>query len=145
MTVVPNPERDPFLERWNAFYERVHDVAATLALYPIEGSAERVRLGMPLRPEITQPAGMFSAPAMFGLADIAGTWLAMENVPDDTFPLAVQSSINVVSNAREGDAIANATLVRAGRTIIVTDTRVESDAGVLLANIVTTYVVTPRR
>ncbi len=144
MTVVDNPAGDPFIERWNEFYEGVNDVAATLALYPVSGTPEEVVVGMPLRREVTQPAGMYSAPAMFGLADVTGTWLAMLNVAEDVFPLAVQSSINVVSNTKSGDVTATATIVRAGRTLIVTDTKVCDEHGKLLTNVVTTYVVTQR-
>ncbi|MDO5076951.1 PaaI family thioesterase [Corynebacterium sp.] len=131
-----------FIEQWNDFYSRVDDVAVTLNLYPISGSAEEVRVGMPLHQAITQPAGMFSAPALFGLADICGTWLAMQQVPRGVFPLAVSSSVNVVSNKKEGDAVATATIVRAGRTVIVTDTVVRSSVDdAVLAKVVTTYTV----
>lgn len=131
-----------FIEQWNDFYSRVDDVAVTLKLYPISGSAEEVRVGMPLHQAITQPAGMFSAPALFGLADICGTWLAMQQVPRGVFPLAVSSSVNVVSNKKEGDAVATATIVRAGRTVIVTDTVVRSSVDdAVLAKVVTTYTV----
>lgn len=135
-----------FIEQWDDFYSRVDDVAITLKLYPISGSVDEVKLGMPLHKEITQPAGMFSAPALFGLADICGTWLAMQHVPKGVFPLAVSSSVNVVANKREGDAIATATVVRAGRTVIVTDTTIRSSLDdAVLAKVVTTYTVPPQK
>ena len=87
-----------FIEQWNDFYSRVDDVAITLKLYPISGSKEAVTVGMPLHKAITQPAGMFSAPALFGLADICGTWLAMQQVPAGVFPLAVSSSVNFTAS-----------------------------------------------
>lgn len=131
-----------FLEQWEAFYQKVDDVAITLKLYPISGDKDHVTVGMPLHKEITQPAGMFSAPALFGLADITGTWLAMQQVPKGVFPLAVGSSINVMSNKKSGDAIATARIVRAGRTVIVTDTEVvSSEDNSILAKVVTTYTV----
>ncbi|QPK79106.1 PaaI family thioesterase [Corynebacterium lizhenjunii] len=131
-----------FLEDWEEFYSRVHDVKDTLQLYPISGNAEEVKLGMPLSPAIIQPAGMFSAPALFGLADLCGTWLAMQQVPKGVFPLAVASSINVVSNKKKGDAIATARIVRAGRTVIVTDTEIHSSIdGAILAKVTCTYTL----
>lgn len=131
-----------FKEQWDDFYSRVDDVAITLGLYPISGSKEEVRVGMPLSKEVSQPAGMFSAPALFGLADISGTWLAMQQVEPGVFPLAVASSVNVVSNKKEGDAIAVSTIVRAGRSVIVTDTSVISSIDEsVLAKVVTTYTV----
>lgn len=135
-----------FTEQWDAFYAKVDDVAITLKLYPISGDTDHVTVGMPLHKAITQPAGMFSAPALFGLADITGTWLAMQHVPTGVFPLAVGSSINVVSNKKSGDAIATAQIVRAGRTVIVTDTTVRSsEDDSILAKVVTTYTVPPAR
>lgn len=135
-----------FFTRWREFYAKVDDLARTLALYPIAGSESEVRLGMPLRQEVTQPAGMFSAPALFGLADVAGTWLAKFHAPQGQFPLAVQSSINLLTNTKHGDAIATARLVRAGRTLVVTDTAVHDESAQrLLAKIVTTYVIPPQR
>lgn len=131
-----------FHDQWDAFYSRVTDVAQTLGLYPISGSTEEVRLGMPLSPAITQPAGMFSAPALFGLADLSATWLAMQNVPQGTFPLAVASSINVLTNRKEGEAISVSRIVRAGRSVIVTDTEIFSSVDdALLAKVSCTYSV----
>ncbi|GAA1470988.1 PaaI family thioesterase [Corynebacterium felinum] len=131
-----------FLQQWEDFYSRVDDVAITLKLYPISGDKDQVRVGMPMHKAITQPAGMFSAPALFGLADITGTWLAMQNVEPGVFPLAVGSSVNVVSNKKSGDAIATAEIVRAGRTVIVTDTTIRSsEDDSILAKVVTTYTV----
>lgn len=134
-----------FMEDWDAMYERVHDVKDTLQLYPISGSPEEVRLGMPLHQSISQPAGMFSAPALFGLADLSGTWLAMQHVPKGVFPLAVASSINVVSNAKKGDAISISRIVRAGRTVIVTDTEIFSSIDKkILAKVTCTYTIPPQ-
>lgn len=135
-----------FIDDWNAMYEKVHDVKETLQLYPIEGNTEVVKLGMPLTQAVSQPAGMFSAPALFGLADLSATWLAMQQVPKGVFPLAVASNINVVSNVNSGDAISTSRIVRAGRTIIVTDTEIHSEeTGKLLAKVGCTYSLPPQK
>lgn len=134
-------ESNAFVKKWNEFYTTVDDIAITLGLEPVGGNSEAVHLRMPLRKEVSQPAGMFSAPALFGLADIAGSFLAMELVEEGRFPLAVQSSINVVSNTKQGYAHATAHVVKAGRTIIVTQTDITDDGGSLLASVTTTYVV----
>ncbi len=129
-----------FLTAWDEFYREVDDVAVTLGLYPISGDTQHVSLGMPLRPQIGQPQGWFSAPALFGAADVAGTWLAMLNCDDGAFPLAVQSSVNLLNNGDFPEVVARAELVRAGRTLVVTTTRV-SAGEVLLATATTTYIV----
>lgn len=131
-----------FQDDWDAMYESVTDIAQTLKLYPISGSKEEVRLGMPLHQAITQPAGMFSAPSLFGLADLSGTWLAMQHVPKGSFPLAISSSVNLLTNRKEGDAISVSRIVRAGRTIIVTDTEIISSLDeAVLAKVICTYSV----
>lgn len=135
-----------FKEKWDAFYSQVDDIAITLGLYPIEGSEVEVKVGMPLAKEVSQPAGMFAAPALFGLADITATWLAMYQVGPGVFPLAVASTVNIVSNAKEGHAIATARIVRAGKSIIVTDTEIHSGANdALLGKFITTYSVPPKK
>jgi hypothetical protein len=75
---------------------------------------------MPLTPAIRQPAGMFSAASLFGLADVGGTTLARYHAPADTFALNVQSSISLVGNTNTGNATSRSTLVSAGRRLIVT-------------------------
>ena len=138
-------ELNDFQKRWAHFYREdggVHDVAQTLRVYAIDGNKDQVKLGMPLHKAITQPAGMFSAPALFGQADLCGTWLAMQQVPEGVFPLAVSVAGNVVSNTKEGDAIATATIVRAGRTIIVADVETHSEVtGAILSKFTFTYSV----
>lgn len=57
-----------------------------------------------LRPAISQPAGMFSAASLFGLADIAGTFLAMEHLAQELFPLAVQSNVHLLGYVQQGTA-----------------------------------------
>jgi uncharacterized protein (TIGR00369 family) len=141
MTIVPNPADDPFIAKWNDFYSRVDDVAAALGLEPVSGDDQEVSLRMPWRKEVSQPGGMFSAPSLYGLADICGTFLAMSKVEEGRFPLAVQSSVNLVGNTTGGNATARSTLIKAGRTLIVTDTKVRDDEGRVIATVITTYVI----
>lgn len=139
--IVDNPTADPLLTHWNEFYSKVDDVAATLGLRPVSGDSKQVRLRMPLHKSISQPAGMFSAPALFGLADISGSFLAMQQVEPGQFPLAVQASINLVSNTDTGDAISTSTLVKGGRTLIVTHTLIHDERDRLICSVVGTFVV----
>lgn len=120
-------------------------MAITLGLLPVFGDAEQVRLSMPLRPAISQPAGMFSAPALFGLADVSGTTLASYHAPEGTFPLAVQASISLVSNSARGHAHSLSRLVKAGRTLIVTTTDIFDDGGRVITKVDSTFFVSPPR
>lgn len=139
--IVDNPTADPFLTHWNEFYAKVDDVAATLGLRPISGDSKQVRLRMPFHRSISQPAGMFSAASLFGLADISGTFLAMQQVEPGQFPLAVQAGINLVGNTDTGDAISTSTVVKGGRTLIVTNTLIHDERDRLLGTVVGTFVV----
>ena len=66
----------------------------------------------------------------------------MQQVPEGVFPLAVSVAGNVVSNTKEGDAIATASIVRAGRTIIVADVETHSEVtGAILSKFTFTYSV----
>lgn len=139
--LVDNPTTDPFLAHWNDFYRTVDDVAATLGLRPICGDTTQVRLRMPLHKSISQPAGMFSAPSLFGLADVSASFLAMQQLEPGQFPLAVQASINLVSNTDTGDALSTSTLVKSGRTLIVTNTLIHDERDRLLCSVTGTFVV----
>ncbi|GAA3590441.1 hypothetical protein GCM10022198_12890 [Klugiella xanthotipulae] len=130
-----------FDQIWTDFYDEVGiDMAATLSLEPVSGSPEAVSVRMPLTEANRQPAGMFSAPALFGLADITGTFLARYHVPEGVFPFAIQANINLLSNTGAGYATATATLVRAGRSVVVTQTEVRDDQGKLLTTVSATYL-----
>lgn len=138
-------ERNEFQKRWDHFYREdggVQDVMQTLRLYPISGDKEHVKIGMPLHQAIMQPGGMFSAPALFGLADLTGTWHAMQLAPEGVVPLAVSVAGNVVANKNEGDAIATSSVVRAGRTMIVNEIEIHSSLdNAILAKFTFTYFV----
>ncbi|MGI5219119.1 PaaI family thioesterase [Nocardia carnea] len=114
------------------------DMAVTLGLAPVRGDDHEVVLSMEWRPELAQPTGVFSAASLFGLADIAGTFLAMRYVREG-FPLAITSSVHLLGNTRSGTALATARLIKAGRTVIRTDTMVTA-GDVDLASVQTTYL-----
>ena len=131
---------DDFLAHWNAVLGAGDDMALTLGLEPLSGDPSGVTLRMALTPAIRQPAGMFSAAALFGLADVSGTTLARYHAPADTFPFAVQCSISLVGNTNTGYATSHSTLVSAGRRLIVTTTDVFDETGRLLTKVVATYL-----
>ncbi len=138
------PSED-FLAHWNAVLVAGEDMALTLGLEPLFGDPTVVSVRMALTPAIRQPAGMFSAASLFGLADVSGTTLARYHAPADMFPFAVQSSISLVSNARSGSATSRSTLVSAGRRLIVTTTDVVDDTGRLLTKVDATFLVSAPR
>jgi acyl-coenzyme A thioesterase PaaI-like protein len=140
MTSAHDDASDEFLAHWKAVLGAGEDMALTFGLEPKSGDPSGVTLRMALTPAIRQPAGLFSAAALFGLADVSGTTLARYHAPADTFPFAVQCSVSLVGNTNTGYATSRSTLVSAGRRLIVTTTDVFDDTGRLLAKVVATYI-----
>jgi uncharacterized protein (TIGR00369 family) len=136
---ISNDNND-FNVRFRALLADRPDMAVTLGVEPVSGNAEQVVLRMPWRPEIAQPTGVFSAAALFGLADFAGTFLALQHARGTGFPLAVTSTVHLLGNISDGAAEATALLMKAGRTVIRTDTMVRSLTGAPLASVQTTYL-----
>jgi acyl-coenzyme A thioesterase PaaI-like protein len=77
---------DEFLAHWNAVLVAGEDMALTLGLEPLSGDPAEVIVTMALTPAIRQPAGMFSAASLFGLADVSGTTLARYHARPTPFP-----------------------------------------------------------
>jgi acyl-coenzyme A thioesterase PaaI-like protein len=88
---------------------------------------------------------MFSAAALFGLADVSGMTLARYHAPPDTFPLAVQSPVSLIGNTNTGYVTSRSILVSAGRQLSVTTTHAIDDSGRLLAKVDATYLPAARR
>lgn len=142
MTDTQREPSDEFHERWHRILgDSESDMAITLGLEPIDGGPESVELRMKWTPQISQPGGLFSAPALFGLADISGTTLATYHVPEGLFPLAVQLSMSLLTNAKGGSARSRSTLVRAGRSLVVTSTEIFDDNDRRLSKVEATYFV----
>lgn len=121
------------------------DIAATLGLEPCAADGESISLRLPLRDPIAQANGMFSAAALFGAADIAGTFLAMQAYAEsEQFPLAVQSSQNYLSNSKESYAVARARILRGGGKVAVVEVSVTDAADRPLMHATFTYVLSSR-
>jgi uncharacterized protein (TIGR00369 family) len=132
---------------WDRYWATVQaDMAITLGIEHVAVDEGRVVMSMPFKPEISQAIGLFSAGALIQLADVAATWLCSlqlhnADAPQGTFPLAVQLSTNLVANTDHGDAVAHASLISAGRTVMVTHTDVRDEDQRLLMTQTGTYVV----
>lgn len=105
---------------------------------------ERVVSRMPVTDGIRNPYGTVHAGAMFWLADVTATVLAVgkTEVGEDGrgFPLVVDVHMALLRNQREGELVAEATVLRRGRRIIVVKTQVRGKDNLLLAEVTTTHV-----
>ncbi|MCD4851282.1 PaaI family thioesterase [Arthrobacter sp. AK01] len=122
------------------------DIAATLQLEPHAVTEDTVSMSMPLQESYAQASGLFSAAALFGAADITGTLLAMQTYAGSgQFPLAVQSSVNFLSNSQASPAIATARILRGGNTVAVAEVGVTDADGKALMHSTFTYAIKERR
>lgn len=121
------------------------DIAVTLGLAPHAADGETISLRLPLTDALAQASGMFSAAALFGAADIAGTFIAMQTYQDsDSFPLAVQSNQHFLSNSKAEYAVATARVVRAGGNVAVIEVSVDDANHKPLMRATFTYVLAAR-
>lgn len=121
------------------------NVIIALGLRPLEASAERVVMEMPMSANVRQGTGVFAAGALMQLADVAATMLcqrASGSTPEDPkpFPLSVQISINLLKNTNSGKATTESLIVHIGRTMTVVESKVRDDGGRLLCIVTSTHV-----
>ena len=138
--------------------ERIRDIARITAGTMVEALGIRVTaLGdgvasgeMEYREDLRQSGGLFHAGAILALADSIATSAALTVVSPEgefdlsRFPLAIQTSSNLVGNADRGKLIATAEAVHRGRTTIVVETKVRHGGGKLIATTSTTLLVPGR-
>ena len=121
------------------------DIAATLGVVAHDADGESISLRMPRRESLAQANGMFSAAALFGAADVAGTFVAMQAYAESgQFPLAVQSNQNYLSNSTSDHAVATARVLRGGGRVAVVETSVSDAEGRALMHATFTYVLSGR-
>ena len=131
-----------FQESWDSFRATIgfEEISDTLGLVPHSCGENTMSMSMELAPHLRQAGGMFSATALFGAADLTGTFLAMQATRLGSFPLAVQSNLNFLSNSLEGPVIATAQLLRVGGSTIVASVEVSDRQGKLLVASTFTYL-----
>lgn len=139
------------IEEFKAFVEKFEsrrgfdDIAVTLGMQPHAVTTDSISMTMPLTEPMAQANGMFSAASLFGAADIAGTFLAMMTYADQGgFPLAVQSSLNFMSNSKASPAVATARILRGGASVAVAEVSVADADGKGLVHSTFTYVIKDR-
>lgn len=140
--------REEFENYFSTFLARLgfDDVVTTLGLKPYGADGKTLTLSMPLKDEIAQASGMYSAAALFGIADITGTFLAMQTYADKgQFPLAIQSNQNFMSNTKDPFILATARILRGGSSIAVAEVSVHTVEGKELMHSTFTYALKERK
>ena len=117
-------------------------MARTLGARTVSVSKEAVVLELDWRPEITQPAGLLHGGAIMALADTAGGALSYANLPEGaTGTSTIESKTNFLSAVSSGTVRATATVLKAGRSVIVVETEVTDGSGRLVAKVTQTQIV----
>lgn len=137
---------DPgFVAEWQAWLRhRGTGISITLGIEPVSASDEHVEMALPFRPEIGQSKGVFAAGGLLQLADSAATVLCRRVLAArevEGFPFLVQLNAHLVANAEDGRALARATMVSAGRTLMVVSTTVRDERGRDLVLVTSTHAV----
>jgi 1,4-dihydroxy-2-naphthoyl-CoA hydrolase len=110
-----------------------------------EVSAERAVGEMPVHQGVRLPSGLVHTGAMLSLGDTVATFAAMAakatGFDPARFPFAIGLSSQIVGNVQEGVLRAESVVTHPGRTLVIVETRVTSDAGKLLTLITTTHLI----
>jgi uncharacterized protein (TIGR00369 family) len=109
----------------------------------VEAEKDRVVARMPVRPELCTLNRTIHGGAMMALADSVGAAATVINLPEDAKGTpTIESKTNFIGGAREGTALlAIATPVHRGRRTQVWQTRLETEAGKLVAIVTQTQMV----
>ena len=110
-----------------------------------EVSAERAVGEMPVHQGVRLPSGLVHTGAMLSLGDTVATFAAMAakatGFDPARFPFAIGLSSQIVGNVQDGVLRAESMVTHPGRTLVIVETRVTSDAGKLLTLITTTHLI----
>jgi len=110
-----------------------------------EVSAARAVGEMPVHQGVRLPSGLVHTGAMLSLGDTVATFAAMAakatGFDPARFPFAIGLSSQIVGNVGEGVLRAESVVTHPGRTLVIVETRVTSDAGKLLTLITTTHLI----
>jgi uncharacterized protein (TIGR00369 family) len=117
-----------------------------LGIRLLEVSDAHATAEMAFVPRLQQLTGVFHAGALIALADTTATFACMywtqgvSHGRDNTFPLTIQLSTNLIRNTNTGIVRAEAVPVHRGRTTMVVDTRLHDAANRLLLVVTTTHL-----
>jgi acyl-CoA thioesterase len=100
----------------------------------------RARLGVDLRRELLQLAGVMHGGAIASLIDTAVAFAILGSAGPCVRFTTVEMKVNYLKAIREGRVTAEARLIRDGRRIVVADCDVFDSEGVLAAKGLLTYI-----
>ena len=109
-----------------------------------EVSTERVLATLTVRPDMCTVYDVLHGGAIMAFADTLGAVATFANLPQGARTTTLESKTNFLSSAKVGTRISGeTTAVHRGRSTMVWQTRVVSDAGKLIALVTQTQMVLP--
>ena len=109
-----------------------------------EVTSERVRAALTVRPDMCTLYGVLHGGAIMAFADTLGAAATLANLPPGARTTTIESKTNFVSPAKIGTRVSGETTpVHRGRSTMVWQTRILSDAGKLVALVTQTQMVMP--
>lgn len=109
-----------------------------------EVSPERVAASMDVRPELCTTGGVLHGGAVMAFADTLGAVATFANLPKGARTTTIESKTNFLGAAQAGSRVTGeCTPFHRGRTTMVWQTLVRSEAGKLCAVVTQTQMVLP--
>ncbi len=102
------------------------------------------RLRLPFNPRYIRPGNVVCGPAIFALADIALYAVAWMTVPVADHAVTTEATVHFLSGAKPGDLIAEASILKAGKRLLIAQCDIRSDVdNALCAHVIGTYAMPP--
>ncbi len=103
------------------------------------------RLRLPIREEHLRPGPSVSGPTLMTLADTAMYFALLGEVGPTLLAVTTSLNINFLRGCPSGEVVADATLLKVGRRLVVGEVAMrEAASGELLAHATLTYSMPPR-
>ncbi|HWH47919.1 MAG TPA: PaaI family thioesterase [Burkholderiales bacterium] len=110
----------------------------------LEVTPERVVASLEVRPELCTTGKVLHGGAIMAFADTLGAVGTIANLPAETRTTTIESKTNFLRAAPEGTRItAECTAFHRGKTTMVWQTQIKTDAGKLCAVVTQTQLVLP--
>ncbi len=106
-------------------------------------SPGRVRVEIPLGPQHLQPFGVAHGGVYATIIDAACFWAVYAGVEEGVFLTSADLKVNYLAPASEGKLVALGRAIRLGRTLSLSEARVEDQAGRLVAHGTSTLIALP--
>lgn len=115
--------------------------AVLLGFEVVEKHRGRVQLRLKFQEKFLQALGRVHGGAIFALADHASGWAAVTTLQPGYRCATLEMKINYISAVHDEDCLAEAVVVHSGRTSIVVEADVKTEAGRLVAKTLATFAV----